>query len=536
MNELNDDFYSLRFDENAKYPPAKLKYKGFMYTSKNHGKHHHQYQCTCVRRSNINCTAKVYLPNVKDSGLSVETKGKHDRQCCVVNGLDPDDPSVDYHGKFDDDAFEEEAAEYGEEKENVEKENVRPNNFELSPRPTKIRAIRLLDVTQEMRAIAQKYATESLRLAPDMVWMKVQNDLDVKYPNGWTTPKDKSFVISLVKRTRRDLNCGDAIRSAEHPTLAMMTDDETRPFLQHNMTIPHPKKPGVQCRAMAWSNPELIMTIRGKPDVFVDATFDCAPAPFYQCLILMVYDDQTGVYLPVVYILMTHKLEELYRHAFHMITVMSGWKFNPRSITYDFERAIINAAKVSFPNATANGCDFHWMQAILRYCDKLKIEDTSRILEDNLLKILCVLPHNHVQRGIVYVREIIEEGLSRSEKRKWKIFWEDYFEKQWIPLLEVWSLYDPTGNNDGVKEIVNRTNNALEKYNRRFNDLFSKGTPSLAEFIGVVEEESRYYAKKLRNIRRGIERPIEYAEANIPKIPDAYLDIEWESDEESEDE
>ena len=530
MDGLNDDFYSLRFDEGAKYPPPKLKYKGFMYTLKNNGKNHHQYQCSCVRRSNISCNAKVYIPNDKDSScLSVETKGKHDRQCCVVNGLDPVDPNVDYQGKHDDNEFEEEAA-----AEDADKENAHPNDFELSPRPTKIRAIRLPDVTQEMRAIAQKYGSENLRLAPDMVWMKVQNDLDVKYPNGWTTPKDKSFVISLVKRTRRDLNCGDAIRSAEHPTLAMMTDDETRPFLQCNMTLPHPKKPGIQCRTMAFANPELIPTLRGKPDAFVDATFDCAPAPFYQCLILMVFDPQTGVYLPVAYILMTHKLEELYRHAFHMITVMSDWKFNPRSITYDFERAIINAAKISFPNAIANGCDFHWMQAILRYADKLKIEDTSRILENNLVKFLAVLPHNHVRRGILYVREIIEEGLSRSELRKWKIFWEEYFEKQWIPLLEVWSLYDPTGNNDSVKAIVNRTNNALEKYNRRFNDRFSKGTPSLAEFIGVVEEESRYYAKKLRNIRRGIERPIEYAKANIPKIPDAYLDIEWELDEESD--
>ena len=31
MDDLNDDFYSLRFDEGAKYPPAKLKYNGFMY-------------------------------------------------------------------------------------------------------------------------------------------------------------------------------------------------------------------------------------------------------------------------------------------------------------------------------------------------------------------------------------------------------------------------------------------------------------------------------------------------------------------------
>ena len=159
MEDLNDDFYSLHFDEGAKYPPPKLKYNRFMCMLKNHGKHHHQYQCTCVRRSNISCNAKVYLPNDKDSCLSVETKGKHDRQCCVVNGLDPIDPKVDYQGKHDDNEFEEEAA-----AEDADKENAHPNDFELSPRPTKIRAIRLPDVTQEMRAIAQKYGSENLRI------------------------------------------------------------------------------------------------------------------------------------------------------------------------------------------------------------------------------------------------------------------------------------------------------------------------------------------------------------------------------------
>ena len=163
---------------------------------------------------------------------------------------------------------------------------------------------------------------------------------------------------------------------------------------------------------------------------------------------------------------------------------------------------------------------------------RLKIKDASKLLEDNLNKILCVLPHDEVCRGIVSIKEIVEEGLSRAELRKWKMFWEVYFKKQWIPILKVWSLYDPTGKNDGMKGILNRTNNALEKYNRCVNGMFSKGTPPLPKSISVVEEESRYYAQRGRNIRRGIEKPIEYAKANIPMIPDAYLEIEWELEDE----
>ena len=92
--------------------------------------------------------------------------------------------------------------------------------------------IRLPEVTQEMRNMAQNYATNDLRLAPDMIWMKVTADLDGKYPHGWTKDKTKNFVISLVKHSHRELICGDAILSAEHITLSMMKDNPTGPFLQ----------------------------------------------------------------------------------------------------------------------------------------------------------------------------------------------------------------------------------------------------------------------------------------------------------------
>ena len=42
--------------------------------------------------------------------------------------------------------------------------------------------------------------------------------------------------------------------------------------------------------------------------LYVDATFSCCPAPFKQCLIIMVYNHSTSAYVPVLYILMTHKM------------------------------------------------------------------------------------------------------------------------------------------------------------------------------------------------------------------------------------
>ncbi len=54
-------------------------------------------------------------------------------------------------------------------------------------------------------------------------------------------------------------------------------------------------------------------------DVFVDATFDCTPNPFSQCLIFMIYDHSTSSYMPILYALMTSKCKEAYWHVFNRI-------------------------------------------------------------------------------------------------------------------------------------------------------------------------------------------------------------------------
>ena len=49
--------------------------------------------------------------------------------------------------------------------------------------------------------------------------------------------------------------------------------------------------------------------------MFVDATFQVMPHPFYQCLIDMVFDASLKIYIPVAWILMTDKTEEWERLA-----------------------------------------------------------------------------------------------------------------------------------------------------------------------------------------------------------------------------
>ena len=76
---------------------------------------------------------------------------------------------------------------------------------------------------------------------------------------------------------------------------------------------------------------------------------------------------------------------------------------------------------------------------------------------------------------------------------------------------------------DGTSyDLVNRTNNGLERYNRHFNGLFNK-KPSLLEFVQIVEEESRFQDQKNTDIRCGRRNEVEREEWTIPVGPQAYL-------------
>ena len=77
--------------------------------------------------------------------------------------------------------------------------------------------------------------------------------------------------------------------------------------------------------------------------------------------------------------------------------------------------------------------------------------------------------------GIPYVHTVIGKNgitpIPNWELDKWAIFWK-YSEKQWMPILLSWNICNEDGSI--IKMVKNRTNNALERYNRRVNSLFSK--------------------------------------------------------------
>ena len=68
-----------------------------------------------------------------------------------------------------------------------------------------------------------------------------------------------------------------------------------------------------------------------------------------------------------------------------------------------------------------------------------------------------------------------------------------------------------------------RTNNGLESYNRRVNQIFRSGRPTLIAFVQEMEKESRYQAQLLNDIRQGkVKEPTRNYVQTIPAIPAEY--------------
>ena len=71
----------------------------------------------------------------------------------------------------------------------------------------------------------------------------------------------------------------------------------TRLFLQFNISINVGNK--LQ-KIISFAHPDLINIIKGGPvHLFIDCTFKCVPKGFSQCLVIMIYDYASSLYIPV---------------------------------------------------------------------------------------------------------------------------------------------------------------------------------------------------------------------------------------------
>ena len=489
-----------------------LHFRGHQFTPKNKLKTHQEYCCKHRRPSkktgDSGCKARLKIPLNGDMSRAIFVP--HD----FNNGISHTEVCKWKNGLIDINADE-----------NTENTDPSSKQDPSERHPTKMTNV---DFTEEMKATVDEIAVKEFSVQPMEIW-KIVSEKMTKRSKLWRG-LNQLQVVARVHKARRDVTGGDLLRAIENPDVSTVPNTK-QSFLRFTETIPDEDSPGKMDRLIGFGNPLLFGILKSRSvQIFLDATFRCVPKPFYQCLILMAFCEATEVYVPIYYVLMTSKKYMSYWRAFNQIIIDLDMKLNPFSVTFDFEAALMKAVQEQFcvgtQKAILNGCLFHWKQALRRKMMSLFIcrEQIKKAMQTGVMDLLTTIRKEELEsKGIFYVRSLIEDGLSKKDIKKWDSFWA-YFNRYWMSpnLVDIWNL---TGKEHDVYDLQNRTNNGLERYNRRLNEKFPTPHPSVLVFIATVLRESVWYVEKLENIRMGREKPPTYQKLTLP---DSWFNEEYE--------
>jgi hypothetical protein len=189
---------------------------------------------------------------------------------------------------------------------------------------------------------------------PLMIWLDVKSFFNKKYSGNWYGLQEHQ-VLKMVRKCFNKLGLGNSISTLENVPNYSKMPSKDRPFLHHSMCSPHPEKSDFMMCLTIFANSALLGLLNGVVDLFIDATFSCAPTPFYQCLIMMVFDPSTSHYVPVIYALMMHKCQELYWQVFNQVFFLTKWKMRVRTFTSNFEQAMMNMLELLYGKNAGGG-------------------------------------------------------------------------------------------------------------------------------------------------------------------------------------
>ena len=98
-----------------------------------------------------------------------------------------------------------------------------------------------------------------------------------------------------MNNARASAGGGDQIRKVINNYMNTARDS----FMQFNTEFP--SETGKQ-HLMGFAKPSLLHLLKGPhKHLFFDGTFSSVPKPFYQCLIVMAWSEELGIYVPVFY-------------------------------------------------------------------------------------------------------------------------------------------------------------------------------------------------------------------------------------------
>ena len=238
-------------------------------------------------------------------------------------------------------------------------------------------------------------------------------------------------------------------------------------------------------------------------EYFIDGTFKIAPKNWYQLLNIFGYDPTHKFYMPMAYIVLSSKSEELYDEVFYQIAklIKTHTKINSFEnikIMCDFEIGLRKAIKKNFENALLDGCYFHYCKAIWKKIKKLKLFNKKLRLNTIILSfVMKAYPFIKDERREDYIKkmDIYANTLGGNY-----IQLLNYFKKYWKNC----EIFNFTNINN--HRIENRTNNICESFHHKLNKKISHYHPKLSFLVDglkkVTKEYYDEYIKILSKVRK----------------------------------
>ncbi|XP_064483053.1 uncharacterized protein LOC135395896 [Ornithodoros turicata] len=217
--------------------------------------------------------------------------------------------------------------------------------------------------------------------------------------------------------------------------------------------------------------------------IFMDGTFRSCTKYFKQ--LFTIHGLRNGIYVPLVFSLLPSKEETRYLKVMQFVkqaAAEAGKTFEPTTVVVDFETAIHNAVRLSWPNANIVGCRFHLGQAWWRKIQKLglspsfKRENSEVGLWLKQVYGLPYLPPSEVADCFVF--DMCSEAPREEKLRLFMDYLVDEYIKDGSRFPpEMWA--EMTDN-------MQNTTNACESFHSRFNGCFYSPHPDVFRFLSVL--------------------------------------------------
>ena len=196
-----------------------------------------------------------------------------------------------------------------------------------------------------------------------------------------------------------------------------------KPFMMYD------SGPGDGNRIIVFATKENIELLAHFLTWFMDGTFKKVPKLFFQLYTILCCSNDRVI--PCIYALLPNKQQTTYARFFDVL--LDGDRLQPQTVMVDFEIAVLNAVRGSFPNSTLKGCFFHFCQAIYRKVQSLWLQNRYRDDDEFNLKIRMLAAVAFVPTtDVIRVSESLSKNFPLDASAQAIT---DYFEDTYIDRL-----------------------------------------------------------------------------------------------------